>query len=279
MYNGHMKIIVPMAGLGTRFQKVAHLNEEYRKPKPFIMVHNHPMVRWATGSLPFIHHAGQEEQEYHWVKPNDLVFIILKAHDTEYHIADGLRDIYSNKIHIITLPEVTRGAAETAFQAKTFVGENEEVLITDSDHHFNGVPLMKLIIERHPETAGIIPVFRARNEGIPKWSYSLMDHNSSFVKKVAEKDRTLMESGAHANIGAYYFSKSKYFFDEAEDVIKNNRRSGDPQKGEFYIAPLYQNLIEKGHKIQAVEIPEVWGLGTPEDLDFFLKNSGVNVLE
>ena len=270
-----MKIIVPMAGLGTRFQKVAHLNEEYRKPKPFIMVHDHPMVRWATGSLPFVQHPGDEPKEYHWVKPADLIFIILKSHDTEYKIEKGLRDIYSNEINVVILPEVTRGAAETAYQAKSFVSDDEDVLITDSDHHFNGIPLMKLIIEQHPETAGIIPVFRARNEGIPKWSYSLMKQGSNFVEKVAEKDRALMEAGAFANIGAYYFSKAKHFFSEAADVIKNNRRSGDPQKGEFYIAPLYQNLIEKGHKIQAVEIPEVWGLGTPDDLDYFLKSGTI----
>ena len=261
-----------MAGLGTRFQKKSDTNPEYRKPKPFINVKGSPMVRWATDSLPFIHHPEQEKNKHHIVSPENLIFIILKEHDDKFNIKKGLQEIYSDKIKVIVLPELTRGAAETAYTAKDYVDPEEEIIITDSDHYFDGLPFLEAILNKSQETAGVIPVFRARNEGIPKWSYSLMKEGTTFVEKVAEKDRELMEKGAHANIGAYYFSKAKYFFNEAEEVIKQNRTFGEPGKGEFYIAPLYQNLIEKGYKVEAAVIPVVWGLGTPEDLAYFLEH-------
>ena len=268
-----MKIIVPMAGLGTRFAKVADQNPEYKKPKPFIQVRNKPMVRWATGSLPFLRHPEERKNENHRVEPDDLIFIILKSQNDEHGIEDELRKIYSNYINVIILPEVTRGAAETAFNAIKFVDTDEEIIITDSDHHFSGYNLMKVIDNRHKDTAGIIPVFRARNEGIPKWSYTLIrEDGSTLAERVAEKDRELMEKGAFANIGAYYFSKAKHFFTEAEDTIKKNLTTGEKGKGEFYVAPLYQKLIEKNYLVEVAITPEVWGLGTPDDLEYFLIN-------
>jgi NDP-sugar pyrophosphorylase family protein len=268
-----MKIIVPMAGLGTRFSKVADRNPEYKKPKPFILIRNRPMVRWATGSLPFIAHVDHERFDQHRVFSKDLIFIILKAHDEEHQIEKQLRQIYSPDIHVIVLDDVTRGASETAYQAKDLIDADEELIISDSDHHFDGSYLEKIITGRHPDTAGIIPVHHARNEGIPKWSYSLVRGGTNIIVQVGEKDRSLMEMGAHANIGAYYFSKARHFFDAAYDVIKRNLLKNEPGKNEFYVAPLYQYLIEHGHRIEAAIVPRehVWGLGTPEDLEYFLE--------
>jgi NDP-sugar pyrophosphorylase family protein len=271
-----MKIIVPMAGLGTRFQKVCDKNPEYKKPKPFINIKGWPMVHWALASLPFLRHHGENVEAKHLSGPEDLIFIILKAHNDEHKIEAKLKEIYSDKIRVIILPEVTRGAAETAYSALKYVNPEEDIVITDSDHFFDGNNLAEMIHKKDANTAGIIPVFRARNEGIPKWSYSLIKPNTNFISKVAEKDRALMEAGALANIGAYYFSKGKYFFDIAGEIIHKGQTFGEAGKAEFYIAPLYQILIDRGFKVQAAIIPEVWGLGTPEDLEYFLKNYKTN---
>ena len=265
-----MKIIIPMAGLGTRFQKVADHNPEYAKPKPFILVKGHPMVKWATASLPFNNYKNKNTEKKFDSK--DKIFIILKEHDDKHNIEVGLKKIYSNQIKIIKLPKVTRGAAETAYQAKEFIDPDEELIITDSDHHFDGEYFETVIRNKASNIAGIIPVFRARNDGIPKWSYSLIDDDNMIIK-TAEKDRELMEAGAYANIGSYYFSKAKYFFELAEEIIRENRLSGAPEKAEFYIAPLYQTMIERNMKVKAAVIPQVWGLGTPEDLEYFLKQN------
>lgn len=273
-----MKIIIPMAGLGTRFQKSADTNPEYKKPKPFIQIKGFPMVRWALASLPFIRHHNEEKKEHHRAEPTDLIFIILKEHDDEHQIEKKLKEIYSPAIKVIVLPKVTRGAAETAYSAKTYVDPEEDIVITDSDHFFEGTHLADRIVNKNKNTSGIIPVFVARNEGIPKWSYSMVEPGTTTIQKVAEKDRALMEAGAYANIGAYYFSKAKIFFDEAEEIISKNKLTGDEGKKEFYIAPMYQNLIEKGHTFEVAITPEVWGLGTPSDVEYFLANCKIDTI-
>ena len=264
-----MKIIIPMAGLGTRFQKAKDRNPEYKKPKPFISVKGHPMVRWATGSLPFIQHPGQEVRSPLKAEPKDLIFIILREHDAEHGIAEKLKEIYSPAITVIVLDHVTRGAAETAYKAKNFIDPEEEIVITDSDHFFDGNHLMVKILGKHKKTVGIIPIFKDRPHDTPKWSYSLINKQGRILK-TAEKDRELWLAGAHANIGAYYFSKGKFFLDEVAEVIAKNIMFGSEDKKEFYVAPIYQRLIEKGHRVEAAIVPQVWGLGTPEDLEYFI---------
>lgn len=262
-----------MAGLGTRFSNVAHLNPNYALPKPFIPVRNHPMVRWATGSLPFVSHPDNPKTQGR-VKMSDMIFIILQPHDDKYDIGRKLRSIYSEDITVITLPSVTRGAAETALMARAHIDPDEELLISDSDHYFDGTILDTAITNRSSDVVGIIPVFKARNEGVAKWSYSLLAEDGKTIKHVAEKDPDLMNQGAHANIGAYYFSKARYFMDTTADCIAQNKRTGAQDKAEFYIAPIYEELIDEGHHIEAAILPEVWGLGTPSDLEHFLeKNS------
>lgn len=269
-----MKIIVPMAGLGTRFQKVSDTNPEYRKPKPLISVKGVPMVRWATGSLKFLEHPGQKVEAVQPATPKDLIFVILEEHDRNYNLENKLKEIYLPDIRVIKLEKPTRGAAETAYAAKEFVDPDEDAIISDSDHYFDGSNLTERIANKGKDVAGIIPVFTPPNDGLPRWSYSLLKSGSAVIEKVGEKDPELMKLGAPANIGAYYFSKAKTFFDEVAEVILRNEMTGEEGKKEFYVAPIYQRLIEKGLKFEAALIPEVWGLGTPSDLEFFLMNCG-----
>ncbi len=266
-----MKLIIPMAGLGSRFHKVADMNPEYRKPKPFISVRGLPMVRWATGSLPFVEHPGQRVDSPLRVGMEDLIFLVLAEHDESYGLADGLRKIYSEAIRVVVLPALTRGASETAYQAKPWIDPEEEIVITDSDHFFDGRPFERAILSnRDAGTSGVIPTFVPPNDGIPRWSYSLMEEGVARITKVGEKDRALMEAGARANIGSYYFRHARDFFRTFEQVERENKLFGEEGKREFYVAPLYQELIEAGHMVHAAILPEVWGLGTPADLEYFL---------
>lgn len=271
-----MKIIIPMAGLGSRFKKVADTNPEYHKPKPLIDVRGLPMIRWATGSLPFVEHPGQKVNSPIKVTMSDLVFVILEEHDEQYGLEKKLREIYSDAIQVIKIPKLTRGAAETAYQAKPFVGDDEAVLITDSDHYFDGKLLEEMIVShQNQDIAGGIPVFIPPADNIPRWSYSLLQGGGNEILQVGEKDRALMEAGALANIGAYYFAKARYFFDQFEKNERESKMSGEIGKQEFYVAPIYQDLLNDGKRLKAAVLPEVWGLGTPTDLEYFLEHCPV----
>ena len=98
-----------------------------------------------------------------------------------------------------------------------------------------------------------------------KWSYAKVDANSGWVTEVAEK----VVISNNATVGVYYFAKGKTFVEAAMDMIVTNTRF----RNEFYTCPAYQFAIDRGSKIKTYNIPveQMFGLGTPEDLDSFLQ--------
>ncbi len=265
-----MKIIVPMAGRGSRFQAVSDKNPEYKKPKPLISVKGKSMIEWAMESLPFLDLPKRPAQTDFKVGTKDLVFISRQDQQEKYKIVDLLKQVFGPKITVILIPQVTRGAVETALKAKDFM-TNEDIIISDSDHYFDGANLYKAIMEKDKDVVGIIPVFEPPDRNDVKWSYTLFDEDKTALA-VGEKDPALAAKGAYANIGGYYFSHGNVFVKEAEEMIARNDMYGAVGKEEFYVAPLYQRLIKKGMKIKAAVLPQVWGLGTPKDVEYFERN-------
>jgi hypothetical protein len=51
-------------------------------------------------------------------------------------------------------------------------------------------------------------------------------------------------------------------------MIDKNIRTNN----EFYVAPVFNEAIEDGKKIRVKQITGMWGIGTPEDLNYFLVN-------
>jgi len=265
-----MKIIVPMAGRGSRFQAVADQNPEYKKPKPLINVKGKPMIEWAMESLPFLDLPKRPAQTEMKVSPKDLVFISLEQQQKDYDITGLLKNLFTDAANVILIPEVTRGAVETALKAKAFMND-EEMIISDSDHYFDGANLYESIMGKDRDVVGIIPVFEPPDRNDVKWSYTLFDENKTALA-VGEKDPELAAKGAYANIGAYYFSSGNLFKKEAEEMIGSGDMYGPEGKREFFVAPLYQRLIKKEMKVKTAIIPQVWGLGTPMDLEYFEKH-------
>jgi hypothetical protein len=71
-----------------------------------------------------------------------------------------------------------------------------------------------------------------------------------------------------ATCGVYYWRKGSEFVRCAEQMIAKDIRTN----GEFYIAPVYNELIAGGGLVDTYRIPAeaMHGLGTPEDLASYL---------
>lgn len=248
-----------MAGKGSRFLDVADLNPEYKKPKPLINVKGKPMIAWAIESLAKFK-----------VRPADLIFICRKDHQDDFNISESLVDLFGPDIKMIFINGITRGAAETVLKAKEYIDNNEDLIISDSDHYFDGSFLYDKVQNKDEKIQGIIPVFQPPDKN-PKWSFSLVE-NTDIISAVGEKDKILAAKGAFANIGGYYFTHGNVFVKAVEEAIAENDLTGDEGKKEFYVAPIYQRLINKGMKIIAAITPAVWGLGTPQDVEYFETN-------
>jgi len=97
----------------------------------------------------------------------------------------------------------------------------------------------------------------------PKWSYAKTDENG-IITEVAEKKPISNK----ATVGIYYWKKGSDYVSFAENMIQKNIRTNN----EFYVCPVFNEAINAGKKIVSYNIEKMWGLGTPEDLNYYLDN-------
>ena len=236
-----MKVVMPIAGRGSRFTNVG-----IKIPKPLIPVLGKPMVQRAVESIPF-------------VPLKDYIFIAQKDHQKKFGLGDKLKELFGKDVKIIYINKVTEGAACTVLLAEDLINTNEDLLLMDTDHYFKAT-LEKAIEEKELEVSGIIPVHLSND---PKWSFTKIDRKGDVIE-VAEKKPI----SKYANVGSYYFSRGKDFVWAAKKMIKKNIRVNN----EFYVAPVYNQLVNDGHKIKILIADEMWEMGTPSDLEYFVKN-------
>jgi FkbM family methyltransferase len=72
-----------------------------------------------------------------------------------------------------------------------------------------------------------------------------------------------------ATCGIYWYRRGKDFVDAAESMFAKNIRVNN----EFYIAPVYNEMIGSGQTVIPFFVQEMHGIGTPEDLNAFLSKS------
>jgi len=161
---------------------------------------------------------------------------------------------------------VTEGAACTTLLAKELINNSEALLIANSDQYLDWDSNQFMYSMTADDIDGGILTFPSTH---PKWSYAEIDTNG-LVVEVAEK----IPISDHATVGVYYFKRGADYVTAAEQMIKKNIRTN----GEFYVCPAYNECILNKEKIKIHEISEsqMWGLGTPEDLDYFLRHHETN---
>ena len=71
-----------------------------------------------------------------------------------------------------------------------------------------------------------------------------------------------------ATCGIYWYRKGSDFVKYAKEMIEKDIRVNN----EFYIAPVYNELINDGKTLIPFYVHQMWGIGTPEDLKYFLEN-------
>jgi len=100
----------------------------------------------------------------------------------------------------------------------------------------------------------------------PKWSFVRLDARGRAIE-VAEKKVVSNE----ATVGIYNFKHGRFFIAAAENMIRKDLRVN----GEFYVAPVYNEMIADGREIvifnAGKEFDGMYGLGIPADVDRFAK--------
>lgn len=234
-----MKVLIPMAGEGSRFAK-----EGYTFPKPLIDVNGKPMIQRVVENLDF-------DATY--------IFLVRKEHLVKYQgLRSTLERITNRKCEIVEVDGLTEGAACTALLAKDYINNDDDLLIANSDQIIEYSPENFQYIKNFSSVDGIVFCFNAVH---PKWSF-VKTNSRGVVTEVAEKNPI----SDIATCGIYWYRRGRDFVSCAEAMINKNIRVNN----EFYIAPVYNDLIGGGGTVIPFFVHSMHGIGTPEDLNTYL---------
>ena len=234
-----MNVLIPMAGAGSRFADAG-----YTFPKPLIEVNGKPMIQVVVENLNI-------EANY--------TFIVQKEHYLKYSL-QYLLNLIAPNCNIVQVDQLTQGAACTTLLASEFIDNDSPLLIANSDQFVEWNSNECLYAFNADGIDGGILTFKNCH---PKWSFAKIG-SDGFVSEVAEKKPI----SDNASVGIYYWSKGSDYVKYARQMISK----GITTKNEYYVCPVFNEAIADGKKIRMKEIQKMWGLGTPEDLDYFLEH-------
>jgi len=237
--NDKLNVIIPMAGAGSRFEQAG-----YTFPKPLIDVEGKPMIQVVVENLNMV---------------ANFIFIVQKSHRIKYNL-DTLLNIIAPNCKIIEVDGLTEGAACTALLAKDLINNDNPLFFANSDQFVSWDSNEFMYKMQETDCDGGIVTFESIH---PKWSFAKVNE-FGLVTEVAEKNPI----SNMATVGFYYWKHGSDFVKYAEQMIEKNIRVNN----EFYVCPVFNQAIEGGKSIRTFEVNKMWGLGTPEDLKYFIEN-------
>jgi len=238
-------IVIPMAGMSSRFFKAG-----YTEPKYMLKAHGKTLFNHAVCSF----------ESYFSSEP--FLFIIRDVYNTKEFVSSQAKELGIENFSIYTLETETRGQAETVALAIEELDDNEPLTIFNIDTfrpNFSFPEIAKL-------SDGYLEVFLGNG------------NNWSFVKPVNEVSTQVIQTAEKNPIsdlcctGLYHFERKNDYIDAYNNYLA--KPQCDWEKGELYVAPLYNYLIKKGKKIHyfIIEKNNVVFCGVPSEYIDFLNN-------
>ena len=237
----NLNVLIPMAGAGSRFAQAG-----YTFPKPLIDVKGKPMIQVVVEMLN--------------IKAN-FIYAVQKDHREKYNL-DTLLNLLTPGCKIVEVDGVTEGAACTALLAREYIDNDAPLLFANSDQHIIWDSNEFFYKMNETDVDGGILCFKGTH---PKWSFAKVDENNRVIE-VAEKNPI----SDNATVGMYYWKRGSDFVKYSEQMIEKNIRVNN----EFYVCPVYNEAIQDNKNIACymIEKDAMWGMGTPEELTYYLEN-------
>jgi glucose-1-phosphate thymidylyltransferase len=215
-----MKVIIPLAGKGTRLRPHTHIT-----PKPMLKVAGKPVMAYILEDLE---RSGSVEQ---------VVYITghLKEKVEQY-----TREAFSIPAVFIE-QQVQDGTAGAVNLARPHV--DQPVLIIFVDTIFDA----DLSVIDRTDADGIIWVKTV--EDYQRFGVVVTD-DDGHMTKIVEKPKTPISK--RANIGLYYIRNWKLLYEGIDHVLKSPKN-----QGEYFLTDAFQYMIDKGAKIKVIDV-EGW---------------------
>ena len=238
-------IAVTMAGLGSRFTKAG-----YTVPKYEIVVGGRYLFDWSMLALSAFREAG-------WA----FTFATRREEKAVPFLAARCKALGISMGPVVELDGVTDGQATTALLLAEHSADEAPFAVFNIDTFV--APHAMRPDQVPPGASGWIPCFPGPGEG---WSFARADAGGR-IRELREKVRI----APHATVGFYWFRSAACYLWLYRSFFAND---AGLEKGERYIAPMYNLLIESGEAVNMAELAfdDVGMLGTPDQVEAFRAN-------
>ena len=215
-----MKVIIPLAGKGTRLRPHTHVT-----PKPMMRVAGKPVMSYVLDELRDL--EGVEQ----------IIYITGHLKDKVEEFARKSLDIPS----VFIEQKIQDGTAGAIALAREHV--DQPVLIIFVDTIFDA----DLSVVNRTEADGII--WTKEVEDYQRFGVVVTDDEGNMTR-IVEKPKTPISK--RANIGLYYIKNWRLLFEGIDHVL-----ASPTNQGEYYLTDAFQYMIDKGAKIRVIDV-EGW---------------------
>lgn len=234
MNNLNRNILIPAAGLGSRFQK-----RGFKLQKPLIELENKTLIEHAVSSLDI---------------EGNYIFVIRKLdNNSNIELITALRNIQP-ECKIIEIDYVTEGSASTCYLAKESIDNDDELIISNCDQILKWDS--KKFLEYSSNYDCSVLTYKSNED---KNSFIKTDENNKGIE-IREKEVI----SDNALVGVHYFKKGSDFIKSYEHIFNNNIKF----KNEYYVSTVCNHLINEGKELVNYSFQEnelYYSTGTPED--------------
>ncbi|WP_110630662.1 glycosyltransferase family 2 protein [Salinicola salarius] len=229
-------IVIPMVGASSRFFKAG-----YDRPKYQLPLWGETVFYWVMRSF----HKYFDQQTF--------LFILRDDYQARDFVQAEIHRLGISDFSIVVLDAMTQGQADTVAHGLCDVADEEPITIFNIDTLRYDFELPDFI----NDSDGYLEVFHGEGD---HWSF--VGPGVDFtVLRTTEKDRI----SDLCSDGLYHFASKALFLSAFENAVQNDIKS----KGEFYVAPLYNFLIQAGKDIRYLEVSSlnIDFCGTPDEYE------------
>lgn len=223
-----MKIILPMAGYGTRMRP-----HTWSVPKPLVPLAGRTLIDHVLDRLLPL-------------EPEEVICVVGYLGD---QIERYLRANYDVPLRFVTQHEM-RGQAHAIGLTKGLVSGPSLIMFVDT--------IFEADFSSLPELSADGVIFVKEIEDPRRFGIAILDAAGNATRLV-EKPRQ-PESNL-ALVGIYYFKETERLYGAIDDVLAN----GPTLNGEYFLADAVQGLIDGGATLRAETIPVWEDCGKPEE--------------
>lgn len=228
-----MKIILPVAGKGTRLRPHTHT-----KAKSLVHVAGKTVLEHIVSRLVAL-------------QPQEFIFIV---DENGSQISDFMASKFPSLACRYVVQHERKGPAHAVHLAAPFIDAGDDLLVVFNDTIF--VADLSQISSLCADCDGLI--YSKEVEDYQRFGVNVLE--GAYIVDMVEKPETPISR--LAQVGLYYLKDGVAFMEYISDTIA----AGEMVKGEYYLPAVFMRMIKDGRKLQAPEIDAWLDCGKPETI-------------